>query len=215
MRCRASARSIGLRVILACAVVAAFTGCGSSTTVTTTVTAAGTTHQSSATASTAPSSSTSTSTTASTASTAAGAQVCRAATLSLSFLGQQGATGHGELGFALRNTGSTACHTFGYPGILFLGSRGQALPTLPTHSMHDLFGTTPEVGLTVSSGSSVSFRLEVTHGIGGTAGCSTASGLQVIPPNDTATLRTTIPGGAYQCRTAVVSPVRPGTSAYP
>jgi hypothetical protein len=135
--------------------------------------------------------------------------------LSLSYLGQQGATGHGELGFALHNTGSKPCHTFGYPGILFLDRGGQPLPTIPTHSPRDFFGVTPEVGLTVAPGHAVSFRLQVTHGINGTAGCSTAYALQVIPPNDTSTLRTTMPDGAYQCRTAVVSPVRPGTSAYP
>jgi hypothetical protein len=37
----------------------------------------------------------------------------------------------------------------------------------------------------------------------------------VIPPDDTATLRTSIPDGAYECRTATVSPLRPGDSAYP
>jgi hypothetical protein len=140
---------------------------------------------------------------------------CRAATLALSFLGQQGATGHGELGFALRNTGSVACRTFGFPGILFLSRSGQGLPTIPTHTTHDLFGSAPEVGLNVAPGQSVSFRLGVTHGINSTAGCTTAYGLQVIPPDDTATLRTTIPSGAYQCRTATVSPLRPGVSAYP
>jgi hypothetical protein len=134
--------------------------------------------------------------------------------LSLRILGQQGATGHGEIGVALQNTGSSTCHTFGYPGVLFLDKAGRALPTVPTHTTHDFFGTAPEVGINVAPGASVSFRLGVTHGINGTQGCSTAYALQVIPPNDTATLRTSIPGGAYQCRTVTVSPVRPGTSGY-
>jgi hypothetical protein len=185
--------------------------CGSSTTVTTTVTAGSSTAADTTSSSAA---STSTTATASTA-TVARSPLCRAATLSLSFLGQQGATGHGELGFALRNTGSTSCHTFGYPGILFLGRTGQPLPTTPTHSTRTLFGVTPLAGLTVKPGATISFRLEVTHGINSTVGCGTAYGLQAIPPNDTGTLRTTIPSGAYQCRTAVVSPVRPGTSAFP
>ena len=66
----------------------------------------------------------------------------------------------------------------------------------------------------LTPGSSASFRLGVTHGVSSTADCTTAYGLQVIPPDDTATLRTHIPGGAYECRTATVSPLRPGTSAY-
>jgi hypothetical protein len=200
--------------MLAAALLAGAVGlaaCGSSTTVTTTVTAGSSTAADTTSSSAA---STSTTATASTA-TVARSPLCRAATLSLSFLGQQGATGHGELGFALRNTGSVSCHTFGYPGILFLGRTGQPLPTTPTHSTRTLFGVTPLAGLTVKPGATISFRLEVTHGINSTVGCGTAYGLQAIPPNDTGTLRTTIPSGAYQCRTAVVSPVRPGTSAYP
>jgi len=47
-------------------------------------------------------------------------------------------------------------------------------------------------------------------------GCTTAYGLQVIPPDDTARLRVGIVnGGAYECRTATVSPLQQGTSAFP
>ena len=201
-----------LMLVLLAAIAVA--GCGSSTTVTTTVTSAA----SSATASTASSSqatpTSATSTSASSTTTAAGPPLCTASTLALRILGQQGATGHGEIGVAMRNTGSSICHTFGYPGVLFLGKAGQPLPTVPTHTTHDFFGTAPEIGINVAPGGSVSFRLGVTHGINGTQGCATAYGLQVIPPNDTATLRATIPGGAFECRTVTVSPVRPGTSAY-
>ena len=63
-----------------------------------------------------------------------------ASSLSLSFLGQQGATGHGELGFALKNTGIVACSTGGYPGIQFLDQDGSALPTTPQHTTDDFFG---------------------------------------------------------------------------
>lgn len=141
---------------------------------------------------------------------------CRAANLSLSFLGGQGATGHGLLGFALRNTGDQSCTTIGYPGIQFLDQAGNALPTVPIHTTQDYFGTVPKLLLTVAPGATVSFRLGVTHGMTSTAGCTTAYGLQVIPPNDTATLRTSIAnGGAYECRTATVSPLAQGTSAYP
>ena len=197
-------------VALAAAVAVA--GCGSSKTVTTTVTSAASSPTSAATSSTPSTTSATTSSSAST--TSAAPPLCTAGTLALRILGQQGATGHGEIGVAMRNTGSTTCHTFGYPGVLFLGKAGQPLPTVPTHTTHDFFGDAPEIGINVAPGDSVSFRLGVTHGINGTQGCATAYGLQVIPPNDTATLRTTIPGGAFECRTVTVSPVRPGTSAY-
>jgi len=145
----------------------------------------------------------------------AGPALCRAPALAISFLGQQGATGHGELGFALRNKTSVACTTVGYPGVLFLARDGSPLPTLPAHTTEDFFGTAPLRQLHVAPGGVVSFRLGVTHGIASTAGCTTAYGLQVIAPNDTATLRVSIPDGAFECRGATVSPLQAGDSAYP
>jgi hypothetical protein len=144
----------------------------------------------------------------------AGPSLCRASTLSLSFLGQQGATGHGELGFALKNTGTTSCHTGGFTGILWLDKAGHALPTTPKHVTSDLAGSVPVVSLNVAPGSTVSFRLFVTHGAVPGLPCTTASALQVIPPNDTATLRVSIPDGAFECKDTTVSPLRPGTSAF-
>lgn len=145
---------------------------------------------------------------------ASGPPPCRAADLSLSFLGGQGATGHGELGFALRNTSPHTCSTVGYPGIQFLDKGGQALPTEPSHTTQDFFGSVPKVPLTIAPGATVSFRLGVTHGAASATGCATAYGLQVIPPNDTASLRASIPNGAFECQTATVSPLAQGTSAY-
>ena len=166
------------------------------------------------TASSSSTSAASTSTTQST-TTAAGSTRCVAADLAGSFLGQQGATGHGLLGFGLRNTSGHSCHTFGYPGVLFLDRAGHPLPTQSMRTTHDFFGTAPESPLTVAPGSIVSFRIGVTHGVTSTAHCTTAYALQVIPPDDTATLRVSIPGGAYECETATVTPLQAGSSAYP
>ena len=149
------------------------------------------------------------------ATSSGGGRACVASGLALSFLGQQGATGHGELGFALRNTGSGSCSTGGYPGVQFLGGGGTALPTTPTHATSDFFGHTTLHHLTVGPGQSVSFRLGVTHGAGSSAGCTTASALQVIAPNDTATLTRPIPDGAAECAAVTVSPLQGGDSAYP
>jgi Domain of unknown function (DUF4232) len=135
--------------------------------------------------------------------------------LSLSFLGQQGGMGHGEIGFVLKNTSSVSCRTYGYPGILFLDQGGHPLPTIPHHATSDFFGSSPAVPLVIAPGGTASFRLDVGHGVATSAGCATAYGLQVIPPNDTATLRTTIPNGAYECQDANVSPLRAGSAAYP
>lgn len=144
----------------------------------------------------------------------AGPGECKAAGLALSYLGGQGATGHGELGFALRNTGQSTCTTGGYPGIQFLGKDGGALSTTPSHTTSDFFGTLPLAPVTVKPGESFSFRLGVSHGGASAALCTTAYGLQVIPPNDTASLRVDIPGGASECGATTVSPVQPGTTAF-
>jgi hypothetical protein len=159
-----------------------------------------------------------TTTTTSTLASSSGSStpVCRAADLTLSYLSGQGAMGHGDLVFTLRNSGSTSCRTYGFPGVLFLDRAGKPLPTIPTRTTHDYFGSAPAVPLLVAPGQTMSFRLGVTHGMTSTAGCTTAYGLQVIPPNDTASLRAAIgDGGAYECRTVTVSPLRPGTSASP
>ena len=152
---------------------------------------------------------------ATTTSSAAAAGLCRAPGLSLSFLGGQGATGHGLLGFELRNVSSHGCHTFGFPGVQFLDSSGRPLTTVSTRTTQDFFGSAPERALDVAPGQSVSFRIGVTHGITSSAGCTTAAAVSVIPPNDTESLHVTIPQGAYECRTATVTPVEPGRSAYP
>lgn len=164
---------------------------------------------------TTPATTSATQTSQTTTTTPAGPPICRAATLALSYLGSQGAAGHGLLGFALKNTGTATCSTVGYPGIQFLDKSGNPLPTNSTRTTHDYFGSAPKVALTVAPGSSVSFRVGVTHVPAGNATCTTGYSLQAIPPNDTSTLRVAIPEGAYFCQTATVSPVRPGTSAYP
>ncbi len=159
----------------------------------------------------------STTTTSTSTTPASSSTLCRASGLELSFLGEQDATGHGVLGFGLRNSGSHSCHTFGYPGIQFLNTAAAPLPTVSTRTTSDFFGQAPEQLLVLGPGQSASFRVGVTHsGAGGSdAGCTEAHALAVIPPDDTSRLTVALKGGAYECGTATVSPLRPGSSAYP
>jgi Protein of unknown function (DUF4232) len=208
-----------LRAAILCAVMAlTLAACGGSSKTASTIGEGTSTPsvRSTSTTTTAPASTTTVVTsTVTTAAAPARSPPCVAADLSVSFLGQQGATGHGLLGFALRNTSTRSCHTFGFPGVLFLDKLGHALPTSSTRTTRDFFGTAREVKLLLRPGQTASFRLGVTHGVTSTAQCTSAYGLQVIAPDDTRTLRATIPGGAYECRTVTVSPLRPGNSAYP
>jgi Protein of unknown function (DUF4232) len=208
-------------VVSVAALVSALAGCGSTTTTSgapqappassdSTTTPVSSTHTGSA--STSSTSSTSTTTA---ATPTGGPGTCRAAELVLTYLGGQGATGHGDLGFALRNRGPRTCHTEGYPGIQFLDANGKPLPTHPTHNTDDFFGHSPLRALTVAPGHEVSFRLDVSHGSGSPGQCPTAAALEVIPPGDTHTLSTSITNGAYECGRAIVSPLEPGLSAHP
>jgi hypothetical protein len=158
---------------------------------------------------------TQTGTTPTTTSSAGAPPQCTTADFALRYLGQAGATGHGEIGFALRNVTPYQCRTYGYPGVLFLDKAGTALPTHPTHTTVDFFGNTTATELVVLPGASVSFRLGVSHGAGSTSGCTTAFGLQVIAPNDTHATRTTIPPGASECGGEVtVSPLQAAETAF-
>jgi uncharacterized protein with beta-barrel porin domain len=134
--------------------------------------------------------------------------------LTPSLLGGEGATGHIELGFALKNTSSGSCHTYGYPGIEFLDANGQGLTTNTTRTTHDFFGTLPLAGLTVSPGATVSFRVGTSDVTGSGPKCVTAHALQVIAPDDTATMKVELPHTTYECGNATVSPLQPGTTAF-
>ena len=73
--------------------------------------------------------------------------------------------GHGEIGFVLKNT-SSACRTYGYPGVLFLDKAGDPLPTIPHHTTNDFFGSTPGgPARDRARARDASFRLGVTHGV--------------------------------------------------
>ena len=158
---------------------------------------------------------TGTTSTSSSGGATAGGGACTAPRLALSYLGSQGAAGHAVLGFELRNTSSRPCRTYGYPGVQFLTADGQDLTTRPTRTTTDLMGTTKLEHLVLAPGEGASFRLTVSHVANSPTACVTAHGLQVIPPDDTQSLKTAIPGGADECDGDVtVSPLQAGNSAY-
>ncbi len=206
------------QIVLALAVAGGLAACGGSATptrvVTRTVTAATPSSTTSSPQSATATTSASTTTVAAAPSTSSGTQPCTAHDLTLSYLGQQGAAGHGEIAFALKNTGTAPCHTYGFPGIQFVDRSGAPLTTIPHRTTSDYFGQAPEAKLTLSPGEEASFRLGVTHGAVPGSVCTTAFGLQAIAPDDTVSISTQIPDGAYECRDATVSPLQPGTTAY-
>jgi hypothetical protein len=189
--------------------IIALAGCsGSSTsagqvTVTDTVTAPATATQTAT--GTGPAAAPTTAATTTTASTPA----CTASMLALNYQGRNGALGTMALYFAVRNTSSAPCHTYGYPGVLFLDRSGGPLPTSAKRTTHDLIGPAPIAAIVIDPGKLASFRIIATL-VGSGSGCETAHGLQAIAPDDTATMRTSIPGGAFECDQVTVTPLALG-----
>jgi hypothetical protein len=156
-----------------------------------------------------------TDTTATKTSTTPGAvgNPCTASDLTPSFLGSNGAAGTIVLGFALKNTSSSTCHTYGWPGVEFLSSSGAALPTGTTRTTGDVVGSTPAGVLALAPGQEASFRM-VTSDMGpnGSA-CPTAAALQIYAPDDTVKMKVALSGVAA-CGKGTVSPMLAGDSAF-
>jgi Protein of unknown function (DUF4232) len=139
---------------------------------------------------------------------------CTASDLTPSYLGSNGAAGTIELGFALKNTGSSPCHTYGWPGVELLSSSGAALPTNATRTTTDVQGATPANVLTLKPGEQASFRLIASDFAAGGGSCKNATQLQIYAPDDTVTMKVRISGGVPACGKATLSPMLPGTSAF-
>jgi hypothetical protein len=141
------------------------------------------------------------------------ANACAASDLTPVYLGSNGAAGTIVLGFALKNTGTSTCHTYGWPGVQFLSSSGAALPTGAVRTTGDVVGSTPANVLTLAPGEEASFRL-VTSDMGPNgSSCPTAADLQIYAPDDTVKMKVSVSGVAA-CGKATLSPLMPGNSAF-
>lgn len=151
-----------------------------------------------------------------TSTTGSGSGECVAADLQPSFLGTNGAAGTIAVGFALTNSSSSTCTTYGWPGVLLLSSTATALPTDAVRTSSDMLGSTPATDITLKPGQEASFRLIASDfASGSTASCPNATALQIIAPNDTATLKVAISGGIPACGRATLSPLMVGATAWP
>jgi hypothetical protein len=222
--------SLGSAVVIGCCVIAA---CGASTTsdqtggkaetVTRPAVTVTVTNPRTVTGVTSPTTTTGTTTTTTTGTTTTGTTTtggasdeCVAADLKPSFLGTNGAAGTIAVGFALTNSSSSTCTTYGWPGVLLLSSADAALPTNAVRTSSDMLGATPATTITLKPGQEVSFRLIASDfASGSTSSCPNASDLQIIPPDDSATLKVAISGGIPACGRATLSPLMAGTSAWP
>jgi hypothetical protein len=157
---------------------------------------------------------TGTASTPTTTTTAATGGACTAAELKPAFLGQNGAAGHVALGFALRNDGAAACHTYGFPGVQLLDRAGTAVGSPAQRTTRDLIGAATEHGITLGPGQEASFRIIVSEVGSGPAACPTADAVQVIAPDDTARMAVAVTP-VQSCGAPTVTPLQPGATGYP
>ena len=148
--------------------------------------------------------------------TTAAAAECVAGDLTPAAVPPNGATGTVVLGFTLTNRSARACVTYGWPGIAFVNSAGSAVATQTTRTSSDILGATPPTRFTIAPGEQASFRITVhdSNDQGGEGGCGSYGTVQIIAPNDTATMQVKLPDGpAEVCGAAAISPLEPGASA--
>ncbi len=155
-------------------------------------------------ASTSSQTSTRTATTSSTAPTprivagAAGlAPRCSPAALSARRTDTQGATGHVETGFTLRNVSARGCTLRGYPGALMLDAQGQRMATHLSRG-HGFFPDTTVAPRTVTiaahSGARFTLSYPDSSEYAGGHSCHTAAALEITPPQSRGALRVSVSG---------------------
>jgi hypothetical protein len=125
---------------------------------------------------------------------------CTSARLRLTFAGTQGATGHLEATFALRNASGTMCTLIGYPGARLLDAAGHPIPTRLKRGggfFPDTIGSPRRVLLAPSA--SVRFGLSfVTNSeYAGAHRCVQATALESVPPGAGGALRVSLTGGGH------------------
>ena len=127
-------------------------------------------------------------------------------------LGQPGA-GQRYADLVLTNTSGASCRVYGYPGMQLLGASGGHIPTAVERQP----GTATLVTLAPGQQASSLLHWTIVPGTGEGSPCEpTASGLVVTPPDETAPLHTSWPGGTV-CQHGQISatPFQPGANASP
>jgi hypothetical protein len=130
----------------------------------------------------APPSSTSTS---SVTTTTAGVTTCQISGLHVSLTGAQGAAGTQELTYALTDSATVTCTTFGYPGMLLLGASGTPLPTTVDRGGDLSFETVQPSTVRLTPGETAYFNVGYTDVTTGGTSCYEANQVEITPPTNT------------------------------
>ncbi|HWK18101.1 MAG TPA: DUF4232 domain-containing protein [Solirubrobacteraceae bacterium] len=123
---------------------------------------------------------------------------CTAGQLSSRRTATQGAPGHVETGFALRNSSAHGCTLRGYPGALMLDAQGRTMATHLTRG-NGFFPDTTLAPRTVTIGVHGGARFTLSYAdnseYAGGQRCPTAATLEITPPQSHGALRVSVSGG--------------------
>jgi Protein of unknown function (DUF4232) len=129
---------------------------------------------------------------------AALARRCTAGQLSARRTATQGAPGHVETGFALRNVSAHGCTLRGYPGALMLDAQGRTMATHLSRG-NGFFPDTTLAPRTVTIGVHGGARFTLSYAdnseYAGGHSCPTAATLEITPPQSHGALRLSVSGG--------------------
>ena len=141
-----------------------------------------------------PTSSTSTTTTA-----PAVVGTCRLPGLQIAVAGQSGAAGTQEITFSLTNSSAAFCTTYGYPGLLLVGTTGAPLPTTVVRGGGLDFESIAPAQVALAPGETAYFNVGFSDVQSGTTACSSTHTVEVTPPTTTTHATVSVELGIYAC----------------
>ena len=191
-------RQAGIAPLLTLGVIAlGLAACGGSSSSSTT-----TTNATSTTAGSGNSGSPTSTSTSVTTSTAPGISECLNGSLTLTLGSPNGTAGATHYGLTFKNTGTSACTMYGYPGVSFLDSGGNQIGAAAQQEGGSL------VTVTLAAGGNAYASIAVTDpGIPPCTGPGTAAQVRVYPPGQTQAALVPAPPDLLVCTS-------PNTSAY-
>ncbi len=123
---------------------------------------------------------------------------CASNGLRLTFLASQGATGHLEVTFALRNASGTICTLRGYPGARLLDAAGHTIAMRLKRGggfFPDTVSPPSRVALAPSASARFGLSFVTNNEYAGARRCVRAAALESVPPGGAGALRISLTGG--------------------
>jgi hypothetical protein len=125
---------------------------------------------------------------------------CVTSQLTLTYTGTQGATGHLEATFALRNVSGRSCTLHGYPGAQLLDAAGRTLPTRLKQGrgfFPDTLLAPRQVVLRPGGEARFGLGFADNNEYAGGRPCRSAAWLKSVPPHAAGALRVALTGGEH------------------